>query len=172
MSDITEHFEDKQERQRNSDFSKVAPHRQKKYERITEDLHSQHSYGEQAVKEHAKEALEELYKNEFPIDDPPESFDRYESELALRHLRGSVVSMFNHADDDEYVKEAKQRIDVMATYGSLAESHIAALTDVQHSEVRTYATDTLGELRTERTESKSLTAAIRDWWRGDSRGGA
>lgn len=203
MSDIKEMLDEQRERAKSSDFSQPAPAEQKRYERIDKDLQHKHSYAEQAAKEHAKEALEELYESEFPIDDPPDSFERYEAELTLRHLRASIVAMFtrtgqlehhfvvNAADGevtevpeltdteepdeaawdeaawDQLDDEAKQRIDVMATYGNLAEQHIAALTSVEHSEVREYATKTLAELRADNTESKSLTAALRDWWRGE-----
>jgi hypothetical protein len=168
---------------------------------LTEDLGQQHTYGETAAKEHAKEALENLYASEFPIEDPPESWERYEAELAVRHLRQSITDMLasaverdysifvDDADDPEVIEEvaadgvgstlaktiidarveqAKNRIDVMATYGQLAEPHIAALTysDI-HSDVRAYATETLAEIRDRQEPSKSLSETIRDWLRGD-----
>jgi len=178
------------------EFATVTPAADKNYEQIDTDLGQRHRYGEQAAKQHAKEALEELYSSDFPIDDPPESFERYEAEMTVRHLRGSIEERFQHksrtelyyqidgsdgemqevpefieeqvADKaawDNFAEEAKRRIDVMATYGDVAESHIAALTIVAHSGVRKYATETLAEMREEEQDGKSLTAAIRDWWR-------
>lgn len=169
--------------------------------RLGDDLAERRSYEETAAKEHSKEALENLYSNEFPIEDPPDSYERYEAELAVRHLRESITDMFappahreqnvfvDDRDNPEVVEEvavgdtdstvmraiidarvqqAKNRIDVMATYGQLAEPHIAALTySDMHSEVRAYATETLAEIRAEQKSSKSLSETIRDWLRGD-----
>jgi hypothetical protein len=170
---------------------------EKAYERLEQEGTGS-AYGEQAVKQHAKEALEDLYSNEFPIDDPPESFERYEAEAAVRHLRGSIEQIFEPNDrlapvqievvidsadgeaidweadwgknlDDvtAFIEHSKRMIDVMATYGAVAESHIAALSYPKiHPEVREHAIETLAEMRDETNESKSLTAAIRDWWHG------
>lgn len=213
-------------------FSTVAPGwGNKSYENLVDDLEARHAYAESAVKRQGKEALEELYHSEFPIENPPDSFERYEAELAVRHLRQSIETMFGDVENDPghrrvvvesgaegddvkevgfeeateraaqrgtevsrrlaidlgevemqaeafataeelqslHVKQAKNRIDVMKTYGQLAEPHIAALTHAFiHSDVRAYATETLAELRGADDEgTKSLTAAIRDWWRGD-----
>jgi len=173
--------------------------KRKDYERIAEELQDQRAYGEIAAKEHAKEALEELYHSEFPIDDPPESFERYEAELSLRALRVSVEELRNiwgdtttyvvppegdireyevedMPDRDEvheavtnhHIEIAKDTLDVMATYGQLAESHIAALSQRElPSEVRQYAIATLAELREENDEeveeSLSLREAIGRW---------
>lgn len=184
---------------------RFAPAKKKTYEEIEDELDQRRAYGEHAAKEHANEALEELYSSEFPIDDPPDSWERYEAELSIRHLRESVQTLVgtepfqpleinavvvtedgvgevsnitekpspeaaevSQAVWDRRVEQSKRIIDVLATYGQVAESDIAALTDGGvHSEVRAYATETLAEIRQEQNESKSLTAAIRDWWRGD-----
>lgn len=164
----------------NKEFAQVAPGARKSYEEIDADLGARHGYGEQAAKEHAKEALEELYASEFPIDDPPESFERYEAELAVRHMRESVNGMFtadgnilptkpDNEDDDpaEFVDAAMSIIDVMATYGGLAEPHIAALTGgAIPPEVREHAIETLGELRDDSDDPQSLREAIGRWLLG------
>lgn len=196
------------ERAAETEFARAKPAtNSKQYEKITEDLKAMHAYGEVAAKENAKEALEELYRNEFPIDDPPDSYERYEAEMAVRALRNSVESLTHRgrktkilvdvynldgdiddavvdeasvtempADDEvinrvvteHHVEIAKSSIDLMATYGQLAESHIATLAQVGlPSEVRQHAIETLAEMREETNESKSLTAAIRDWWHGE-----
>jgi hypothetical protein len=176
----------------------------KSYQEIADSLESRHHYGEQLAKEQSKEALEELYASEFPIDDPPESFERYEAELTVRHLREAVESLAGRYTerleiqvqhvydgseaaktetetqiqvDDEAVdsgaiqrrqQQCKQIIDVMATYGALAEPHISALSGEQVlPAVRTHAIETLAEMRDGTGDSQSLTEAIRDWWRGD-----
>jgi len=181
------------------DFVRTRPGGQKKYEEIAEDLEAGHAYGEVAAKEHAKEALEELYHSEFPIDDPPDSFERYEAEMAVRALRGSVADLAHPngdttvvvADiededdiDDAVVSEwpdenglyqeqitqkrieiAKSSIDVMATYGQVAEPHIATLAQRGlPSEVREYAIETLASIREEqKKESLSLREALGRW---------
>jgi len=161
----------------NKEFAQVAPGARKSYEEIDADLGARHGYGEQAAKEHAKEALEELYASEFPIDDPPESFERYEAELAVRHMRESVNGMFLPAKHDdgededdgaaEFVDDAMSIIDVMATYGGLAEPHIAALTGgAIPPEVREHAIETLGELRDDSDGPQSLREAIGRWLLG------
>lgn len=168
--------------------------------RLGDGLDARHTHAEIAAKEHAKEALEEIFENDFPINDPPESWERYEAEVTLRHLRQSIVDMFapavereqtiqiNLADrpdavediigesvevevkqplTDAGIEESKSRIDVMATYGQLAEPHIAALTYYKiPPRVRSYATEALAEIREETQESKSLSETIRDWFRG------
>jgi len=168
--------------------------------RLGDGLDARHTHAEIAAKEHAKEALEEVFENDFPINNPPDSWERYETEVTLRHLRQSIVDMLapevpreqhihvNVSDSSQSVEEvagedvdfsvqqaiidarveqAKDRIDVMATYGEVAEAHIAALTySNMHSEVRAYATETLAELRNEKQSSKSLSETIRDWLRG------
>jgi hypothetical protein len=181
------------------DFVRTRPGARKNYEEITQDLEEGHAYGQVAAKENAKEALEELYSSEFAIDDPPESFERYEAEMAVRALRNSVgalayergdttvvVADIDEGDDinDAVVTEwpdedglyeeaitqkrieiAKSSIDVMETYGQLAEPHIAALTrrDLP-SEVREHAIDTLADIRRENDdEALSLREALGRW---------
>jgi hypothetical protein len=169
--------------------------------RLGDGLDARHTHAEIAAKEHAKEALEEVFENDFPINDPPESWERYETEVTLRHLRQGIVDMlapevsreqhihYDGEQDSEVVAEmaelphqdvdvakavvearveqAKQRIDVMATYGEVAEPHLAALTySNMHSEVRAYATEALAKVREEKQSSKSLSETIRDWFRG------
>lgn len=168
---------------------------------IGDGLTAKQTHAEVAAKEHAREALEELYHNEFPITDPPDSWERYEAEVTLRHLRQSIADTFapaverqqtiqiNLADrpdavediiggdvevevkqplTDADIEESKRRIDVMATYGQLAEPHIAALTYYKMPpRVRSYATEVLAEIRDEKQSSKSLSETIRDWLRGD-----
>jgi len=196
MSDIFD-AETPTERAADKQFATVGPIANKRYDQIDEDLKARHAYGEAAAKEHAKEALEELYNNEFPINDPPASFERYEAELAVQHLRESVEYIFEVGDKRntvevdvtiksggeevlqeidwngvelfQYVEHSKQVIDVMSTYGSLAEPHIAVLTGAGYpSEVSEHAAETLAEMRDDSSETKSLTAAIRDWWRGEA----
>jgi hypothetical protein len=195
MSDLFDE-EPKAQQAADKQFATVRPTATKRYDEIDDDLEARHAYGEAAAKQHAKEALEELYNNEFPIDDPPESFERYEAELAVQHLRESVEHIYEvgnratavevdvtiQVEDEEvlqeidwdginlfqYVKHSKQIIDVMSTYGTVAEPHIAALTDgAIPPEVSEYAAETLADIRTESNDTKSLSAAIRDWWRGE-----
>lgn len=173
--------------------------KKKDYEQIVDELRERHAYGEIAAKEHAKEALEELYHNEFPIEDPPDSYERYEAEAAVRALRVSVESLENvwgdtttyvippeggvretevsempdrddihEAVTKHHIKIAKDTIDVMETYGQLAEPHIAALAQRGlPSEVREYAIESLADLRegkrNEPEKSLSLREAIGRW---------
>lgn len=197
--DIDRFKKPKAEQAEELSFARRRPAKPKRYDEIAEDLEASHAYGEVGAKENAKEALEQLYSSEFPIDDPPESFERYEAEMAVRALRTSVADLahyegdttvlvadLNESDDieDAIVTEvpdedprygetvtqhrieiAKSSIDVMATYGQLAESHIAALTrrDLP-SEVREHAIDTLAEIRDEQEEeSLSLREALGRW---------
>lgn len=155
------------------------PRNSKAYEEIEEDLEQGHAYGEWAAKEHAKEALEELYHSEFPIDDPPDSFERYEAECTVRALRGSVESLDRlkaseledhspvHGDgvSDEEIEIAKESIDLMATYGQLAEPHIASLTGrTLPDEVRQHAVKKLREVREDADdEPLSLREALSRW---------
>jgi hypothetical protein len=181
------------------EFATTRPGGQKRYEEVAKDLESAHAYGEVAAKENAKEALEQLYSNEFPIDDPPESFERYEAEMAVRALRNSVADLAHQhgdttvvvadiddgddigdavvsewPDEDSLYEEqitqhrieiAKSSIDVMKTYGKVAEPHIAALARRGlPSEVREYAVETLAEIRGEQEqESVSLREALGRW---------
>jgi len=207
--DITDRFdvfEEPRETAEGNQYATVAPSRsrQKPYaEEVAADFEEQHAYDQWAAKEYGKEALEQLYGNEFPIEDPPDSFERYEAEVALRHLSDSIANMFkddphptreiqvvvdvvggeidditeapeippepvlHHEAWQLAIEQAKSRIDVMATYGQVAEPYLASLTyDHIHSDVRAYATETLAEIRDSSDGSQSLTAAIRDWWRG------
>jgi len=182
------------EQAEDKEFARVTPSVRKNYEEIDDDLKARRAYGEQAAKEHAKEALEELYASEFPIDDPPESFERYEAELTVRHMRQAISGMFavdHHAPAVEltvavdadgetdaeteweglsehdllnYTAHAKQMVDVMATYGALAEPHISALTYGSiPPEVREHAIETLAELRDDTDDPQSLREAIGRW---------
>lgn len=160
-----------------------APSKKSKaYEKIEEDLEDGHAYGEWAAKEHAKEALEELYYSEFPIDDPPDSYERYEAECAVRSLRSSVEALdrdraarledvsdvsdvFACDVSDEEIEIAKDSIDLMATYGQLAEPHIATLTArTLPEEVRRHAIEKLRQVREEsKDEPLSLREALGRW---------
>lgn len=199
LYDIAQHRDPTSDDAEDMTFATVRPGENKQYEEITEDLQQRHAYGEVAAKENAKEALEELYASEFPVDDPPESFERYEAEMAVRALRNSVADLAHYEGDtkvlvanlsdsddidDAVVGEipepdgrygkaitqkridiAKSSIDVMETYGQLAEPHIAALTrrDLP-SEVREHAIDTLADIRGEADEeSLSLREALGRW---------
>lgn len=157
----------------------VQQSKSKAYEKIEEDLEDGHAYGEWAAKEHAKEALEELYHSEFPIDDPPESFERYEAECAVRALRGSVEALdrekasqledispvYGDGVSEAEIEIAKESIDLMATYGQLAEPHIAQLTSRSlPEEVRRHAIVKLREVRDNETdEPLSLREALGRW---------
>jgi len=136
-----------------------------------------------SLKEYAREELENLYNDEFSVDNPPACFERHEQEVALTNLMRSVRTLFTDTETTEAndvreeiqqrggaskVEQAKNILDVMATYDNLSEPYIAAITkDTDNADVRAYATETLAELRTEQSQSKSLTAALRDWWRGE-----
>jgi len=100
---VSEQAEDKE-------FARVTPSARKNYEEIDDDLKARQAYGEQAAKEHAKEALEELYASEFPIDDPPESFERYEAELTVRHMRQAIKGMFGA---DDHVQPVELKVTVL-----------------------------------------------------------
>lgn len=137
------------------------------------------------IKEYAREELEEIYADRFPADDPPDCITRYESEATLRNLTHSVhrlhtgsmqpdrtdrerEEVVEHVVSDSIVDESKAIIDVMATYGQLAEPYLAGLTSHGvHPDIRVYATQALAELRSDKDESKSLTAVLRDWWQGE-----
>jgi hypothetical protein len=195
MDDTNEHFFDETETDR-TPIHDLGNGPDKGYRQIDKELEQRHAYGEQVAKEHAKEALEELYASEFPVDDPPESFERYEAELTVRHMRQAIKGMFgvddyvqpvemdvtvllgeNDVDVDktwakvlsdadvlELTEHAKRMIDVMATYDTVAEPHIAGLTYASiPPEVREHAIETLGELRDDSDEPQSLREAIGRW---------
>lgn len=109
MDDNNEHFINGGETDRPR-FHDLGNGPDKGYRQIDKELEQRHGYGEQVAKEHAKEALEELYASEFPVDDPPESFERYEAELAVRHMRQAIKGMFGV---DDYVQPVEMDVTIL-----------------------------------------------------------
>lgn len=117
-----------------------------------------------------RDLLEDLFDDEFVLDNPPESYKRYEAELSVRHLR-NVVEVLASGDGyagveatDSRVEAAVNSIDVMGTYGDVAEPHLAALsrTDLPE-EVYNHAIEVLGELRQEKEEPNTIKEAFIRW---------
>jgi len=74
------------------------------------------------------------------------------------------AKVLSDADVLELTEHAKRMIDVMATYDTVAEPHIAGLTYASiPPEVREHAIETLGELRDGSDEPQSLREAIGRW---------
>ena len=129
-----------------------------------------HLRQERKTKEAQRDFLERLYADEFDIDNPPECYERFEADSALAYLRGSVHRRHRKSDSgeaefgDEEIQAAKKTIDVMATYGQLAEKDIAALTRMDlPPEVYTHAIETLSEVRQEQEEPPSLRESLARW---------
>ena len=129
-----------------------------------------HRMKERHAREAQRDVLEALYQDEFVIDNPPECYERYEADTAIAYLRGSIERQHIEAEhddvrfDDEEIKAAKDTIDIMATYGQLAEKDIAALTRMDlPAEVYTHAIDTLSEVREEDQEPPTIREAIARW---------
>jgi|GEM_PF-5791714 len=130
----------------------------------------QHLRQERKTREAQREFLEDLYVDEFDIDNPPECYERFEADTALAYLRGSVRRRHIKSDGgeaefgDEEIQAAKDTIDVMATYGQLAEKDIAALTRMDlPPEVYTHAIGTLSEVRQEQEEPPTLRESLSRW---------
>jgi len=129
------------------------------------------------AREVAKEALKEHYSDDFDLDDPPESLDRFETMITLRRLERAVVE--NGKAESEWpedvdlgglpdVELAVEMVRTMQSYGELAEPHLARLggATVCDAEVRKEATAALKELRDEnRTSHDSLREALAAWIR-------
>ena len=122
------------------------------------------------VRERQRDLLEALYEDEFVIDNPPECYERYEADVAIAYLRGSVerqATEAEHADSEFGAREieaAKNNIDIMATYGQLAEKDIAALTRMDlPEEVYSHAIDTLADVREREQEPPTIREAIARW---------
>ena len=124
------------------------------------------SYARRKVKLSAEDVLEEMYGNEFPIDNPPDSFERFEATHAVGNLRDTVEQL-NVQDEvsDKDVVLAKRSVELMASYGQLAELQIADITafDDLPMEIREKAAAELESLRHEETESLSLREALARW---------
>jgi len=122
------------------------------------------------IKTSSREALEELYDEEFSLDNPPDSYERFESEMAVRKLRTSVERItldadgWGHEATDRRIEAAINTIDVMGTYGQVAEQHLAALCRMDLPEqVYSHAIDTLAEVREEEQEPPTIREAIARW---------
>ena len=122
------------------------------------------------VKTSAREALEELYDDEFSLDNPPDSYERFESEMAVRNLRTSVERItldpdgYGHEATDRRIEAAINTIDVMGTYGQVAEQHLAVLSRMDlPEEVYSHAIDTLADVREREQEPPTIREAIARW---------
>ena len=124
------------------------------------------SYAKRKVKLAAEDTLEELYDDEFPIDDPPDSFERFEAEMSVVNLRRGIGQLnFRDEITDPEIELAKQSIELMASYGQLAEVHMGAVVAFEDipMEVRQKAAAELESVREENTESLSLREALARW---------
>jgi len=153
--------------------------------------------------EHARQVLqddlEELYRNDLDMNNPPDSIEAFEQRVTLRNLttvatqHGSPTNVvFGHRDivfevaDEpdtksiegvmemsEPVGEArsKKAIDRMVDYGQVAEQFLAIVAENKevHPEIAEYALDALGELQEKETERQSLIDTLRQWWSGGGR---
>lgn len=134
-----------------------------------------HRLGDQRVRQTAKGELRELYGDDFDIDQPPESLDRYEKTLAVERLAKAVVNMgsrpserHENESDEPHIEQAVRTIAQMKTYGELAEPHLAHLADssVMVMPVRKAAVDALADLRDQQEPSHgSLREALAAWLR-------
>lgn len=131
---------------------------------------AKHRRQERKTREAQRDLLESLYNDEFDIDNPPACYERFEADSALAYLRGSVMSHQTKVEtgeqefDEQEMKAAKETIDVMATYGQLAEKDIASLTHMDlPPEVYTHAIETLADVRAEKEEPPSLREVLARW---------
>lgn len=126
----------------------------------------------------AKQALKQLYDDDFDFDNPPDSLDRYERMIALRRLEEAAI--YNGKFESEWfedrelhdlpnVDHAVNVVSIMKTYGELAEHNLARLTSstVAVPEVREAAADALHDIRSETQQPShdSLRAALAAWLR-------
>jgi len=125
----------------------------------------------------AKQAFKQVYDEDFDLDSPPESLDRYERIITLRRLEEAAIrnSKFeseilqkrNH--DLPNTEHAIQCVSIMETYGELAENNLArvASATVSVPEVRKAAADALERVREDAKEqpSMSLREALAAWLR-------
>jgi hypothetical protein len=125
---------------------------------------------ERQTRESQRDLLEELYEDEYVIDNPPECYERYEADSALAHLRGTIERQHTQVKNnsaefgEQEIEAAKDTIDIMATYGQLAEKDIAALTRLDlPSEVYSHAIDTLASVREQNQRKNTIRETIGRW---------
>lgn len=136
---------------------------------------------DQATRQAAREALKELYGDEFEVHNAPNDIDRLEKTLAIHELAWGITSCANNAVDDKYAEPTRNHpeiehavllIEEMQSYGALAERHLAALNRDQEMPlpIRRAATDALSEVRENQNEDKTLMSVIKSWLKqgGDS----
>jgi len=124
----------------------------------------------------AKQALKQLYDDDFDFDNPPDSLDRYERTIALRRLEEAAI--YNGKFESEWfderelhdlpnVEHAVNVVSIMKTYGELAEHNLARVTSstIVKPEVREAAADALHEIRSDAQQQSqdSLRAALAAW---------
>jgi len=124
----------------------------------------------------AKQALKQLYDDDFDFDNPPDSLDRYERTIALRRLEEAAI--YNGKFESEWFEErelhdlpniehAVNVVSIMKTYGELAEHNLARVTSstIVEPEVREAAADALHEIRSDAQQQShdTLREALAAW---------
>jgi len=120
------------------------------------------------ARNHAEAALRELFDDDFDLENPPDSLNRYEKLIALRRLERAAVKNGQRRDEDvgdlPNVDHAVHVVSIMKTYGELAEHNLARVAGATRTkrQVREAAAEALSEIRqsTEEPERGSIAAVL------------